>query len=259
MKNKRISIFVKLFLILLLLFFTLIYLNSCDAMSNNSCGKNGELSFKIGNDTDYYCYINTIFRKNSIIFDEKDTTTLVLSFYGDIFNEEPSKRQLKKLYNEKFSLINLPKSVEEAEPEHYDETEGNKDKQKQTNYKRTGIRQILVQVPFKGKGVYSSENVYMVIYENGQEMFLHYPYETSKSSINFNIRSFSIKNLTQSDLEKPEYKGLSKKDLEEIKRVSINGKITGKIPFEEDEEKNINGTFNFSTIMNVPKDLSYKK
>lgn len=255
MKNYE-SIF-KIFFIFLLMFF-LIYFISCDSMNERNCGEYGELSFKSGNETDYYCYITTLFRDNSIIFDDSDTTTLVLSFYGDIFNETPPKRQLRKLYNDNFSLINLPKSVDEAEPEYYTENKNDKDVQKQSKYKRTGMRQILVQVPFKGRGVYSSENVYMVLYENGEETFLHYPSSQNKSTINFNIRSFSVKDLTQKDLEKPEYKGLSREALQEIKRVNINGKITGTIPLEQ-EETNINGTFNFSTIMNIPSDLTYKK
>jgi hypothetical protein len=227
----------------MLVFISLLFVISCNTIDSGDCGTEGELSLKLENDMQYYCYVKTIFRDNSMIF--KDEEVLLITLYGSIFDKEVTKKDMR-IASENLHLIELPKKVREGSL--YENKESNE--QPKPDYNIIGERNIIIQVPFKGKGVYTSDKVFFLLSEDGKEISKHTP-ESKDTNIIFNLTTYSVDPLTDKDLKRPEYKSASKERLENIKRVSIAGKITGLLLINN-EKKNVTGEFHFSTIMDMP-------
>jgi hypothetical protein len=128
----------------MLVFISLLFVISCNTIDSGDCGTEGELSLKLENDMQYYCYVKTIFRDNSMIF--KDEEVLLITLYGSIFDKEVTKKDMR-IASENLHLIELPKKVREGSL--YENKESNE--QPKPDYNIIGERNYNSS-SFKGKG-----------------------------------------------------------------------------------------------------------
>lgn len=235
-------------LIAIIIFVSILSIMSCALFPEETCGDDGEMSIKIGNETQHYCRINALFRDNSLIF--KDDV-LLINLYGLIFDSEVTKSQMKDAYRTQSNLIELPRKVLVEVPSL--ETDENSPTSGLANkYNIIGNRSILIQVPFKGKGGYSSDKVFLIYQENNNRLFTHTP-TSEDSKVTFTLSDFSISSISEEERKSPEYKGFSDDYFQSVRKAHIVGKLTGTINLNE-EKLNINGSFDFSVLMTILPD-----
>lgn len=246
---------------LIVLFLIMCFLSavSCGLFGGDvtTCGNKGELELKNGKDFQYYCHINTLFRDNSVIFDSNNNV-LLINLYGTIFDGDVSKKTMREVSQKTNYIFELSEKVTEEKIFFEEKVEDEKTNTQEKDYKIKGQRHLLIQVPFKGTGVYSSDKVYLIMFENDKEKLVHTP-KSTETNIIFNISNFTINSLSEQDLEKPQYKGINKDMLKVVKKLHITGKIMGQYPNKDGETINLNGSLNFNTTIDIPENLDISK
>jgi hypothetical protein len=223
-------------------------LASCGLFTEETCGVEGEMSMRIGTETQYYCSINALFRDNSIMFDENEQV-LLINLFGYKFIDNVSSTEKQEASRVGLIERTVSKRLGVASVINEDVSVLSDDLQS----KITGTQEIMIQIPYDGTGVYRQEQVFVQLY-NDDELIYSYIPSNQGDNLSFNLSRFHIYNLDQSDMERPEYKGATEDELKRVRKVDITGRLLGTITLEE-ERVNINSNMSFKTIIEIPEDF----
>lgn len=239
---------IKHFTMVMLIMLLMYGLVSCGLFTEETCGIEGEMSMRVGTETSYYCSVNALFRGNSVMFTDSEDILLV-NYFGYKFEEGVTKSEqreasrvglIERTVNERLgiaSIVNRDTSLLSEE----------------LQAKITGTRQIMVQIPYEGTGVYRQDRVFVQMYED-DELIYRYTPSNKVDNLTFNLNRFQVNGLSEEDLEKPEYKGATEEELSSIKKVYMEGRLLGSITLDG-EKVNINANFKFNTIIELPESL----
>ncbi len=245
MKIKKISY------ILIFTSFMMISFVSCGIFGGNkSCGMEGEAEVKIGKETTKYCSITSQFRESSVTFDETENV-LLINLLGYDFEEDTTEEEKKQAsafgLRERTSLEKSGFMVKDSEGEDIISEELLK--------KITGNRQIMIQIPYDGKGTYKSESLFVMMYKDDELVYRFTP-SNKTDKMTFSLKRFDMSDLSEEEINKTVFRVASDEEKKRVKKVKISAKLTGSITFGEEKEKaNINSKINFSTVIEIPQSL----